>query len=123
MSPACYADLILMDIVLDGKMTGIDASEYIYKNLDIPIVYTTAYGDKKTLESAKKTEPFGYIVKPITEASLLRPPIELAIYNHKIKQSLSKEAKKYHVYPLQESWFPLSRSLRISDSRYPESKQ
>lgn len=34
-----------------------------------------------------------------------------------------KEAKKYHIYPLQESWFPLTRSLRISDSRFPESRQ
>ncbi len=49
-----------------------------------------------------------------------------AQYPGKLKSLIrlfEKEAKKYHVYPLQESWFPMNRSLRISDSRYPESKQ
>ena len=46
-------DLILMDIVLKGQMTGIEAAEKIKKLRDIPIVYLTAYADMKTLEKVK----------------------------------------------------------------------
>jgi CheY-like chemotaxis protein len=75
-------DLVLMDIVLEGKMDGIEAANDIRTNLNIPVVYLTAYADEKILERAKITEPFGYIVKPfITED--IRITIELALYKHK----------------------------------------
>jgi CheY-like chemotaxis protein len=75
-------DLVLMDIVLEGKMDGIEAANEIRTNLNIPVVYLTAYADEKILERAKITEPFGYIVKPfITED--IRITIELALYKHK----------------------------------------
>ena len=57
-------DLVLMDIVLKGKMDGIEAAEQICSRFNIPIVYLTAYTDDKMLARAKITEPFGYIVKP-----------------------------------------------------------
>src|ERR1035437_6948768 len=57
-------DLILMDILLDGKITGIQAAEKIMSTFDIPFIYLTAYADPATLEKAKLTEPFGYVLKP-----------------------------------------------------------
>ncbi|HDZ11506.1 MAG TPA: response regulator, partial [Bacteroidetes bacterium] len=63
-------DLVLMDIVLKGKMDGIEAAKYIRKSFEIPVVYLTAYSDEKTLKRAKKTEPFGYIMKPYHEQDL-----------------------------------------------------
>ena len=60
-------DLVLMDIVLEGEMDGIGAASAIRSRFDIPIVYLTAYADKKTLERAKITEPFGYIIKPFED--------------------------------------------------------
>ena len=60
LSPA----LVLMDIVLKGDMDGVQATEYIRAHFDIPVVYLTAYADEHTLQRAKVTEPFGYILKP-----------------------------------------------------------
>ncbi|MBC8228311.1 response regulator, partial [bacterium] len=59
--------LVLMDIVLIGEIDGIEAANEIRSRFDIPVVYLTAHEDEETLERAKITEPFGYIIKPYNE--------------------------------------------------------
>ena len=88
-------DLILMDIILAGSMDGIEAAQFINTNYNIPIIFITAYGDKKTLDRAKISEPYGYIVKPITNEDELLPIIELAMYNHQIKNKLKEGHEKF----------------------------
>jgi len=85
-------DLILMDIELNDELNGIDTAEIINSNYDIPVLYLTAYSDDKTLEKAKKTMVYGYIVKPIDE-NKLKINIEMAIN----KQKLEKEKTKKEV--------------------------
>lgn len=58
-------DLILMDIVLKGEMDGIETAGQIRQHWPIPVIYLTAYADSLTLERAKLTAPFGYILKPL----------------------------------------------------------
>jgi len=60
-------DLILMDIVMPGEMDGIDATEIIAREMAIPVVFLTAYGDDRYIERAKKVNPEGYIIKPYQE--------------------------------------------------------
>jgi len=86
-------DLVLMDIMLRGKIDGIEAVNKIREHLDIPVVYLTAYADKHTLERAKITEPFSYILKPFDERELYTA-IEIAIYRHKVEKEL-KETKNW----------------------------
>jgi uncharacterized protein len=69
-SAALEADLVLMDIHLKGKMSGIDAAARIKDSTGVPVVYLTAYSDPDTLDKAKLTEPFGYLLKPFEERSL-----------------------------------------------------
>jgi CheY-like chemotaxis protein len=52
-------DIIMMDIMLKGKMTGIEAANKIKQEKDIPVIYLTAYADQPTLDKAKLTEPHG----------------------------------------------------------------
>ncbi len=85
-------DLVLMDIMLKGEMDGIDAAQQIRDLYDIPIVYLTAYFDDETLERAKVTEPFGYILKPFEDMGI-QSVIEMAIYKHQVEQRLKKQAK------------------------------
>ncbi len=73
--------LVLMDIHLAGAMDGIAAADTIRRELDIPVVFLTAYSDTATLDRAKVTEPFGYVIKPFEEREL-RSTIEMAIYKH-----------------------------------------
>lgn len=80
-------DLVLMDIKLRGKIDGIEAAQRIQQSLDIPVVYLTAHADQATLQRAKVTEPFGYIVKPFDERAL-HTTIEIALYRHKAEGRL-----------------------------------
>lgn len=71
-------DLILMDIMLKGSMSGVEAAQAISQKFPTPIVYLTAYSDEKTLSQAKISHPFGYILKPFEESQLLTT-IEIAL--------------------------------------------
>jgi len=87
-------DLVLMDIRLKGSMDGIQAAKEIKSEFNIPVVYLTAHADISTLERAKITEPFGYVLKPFEEKEL-QTTIEMALSRHqaeeRIRQALEKE--------------------------------
>lgn len=84
-------DIILMDIVIDGKIDGIETATLIKELYGIPIVFLTAYGDIKTLEKAKLAEPYGYIIKPINFENDLLPVLEITLHNYKIKQERNRK--------------------------------
>lgn len=83
-------DIILMDIMLKGDLTGIDAADRIRKQLFIPVIFLTAYADESTLTKAKVTEPYGYIIKPFKEIDL-HTSIEMALYKYGKEREKSKE--------------------------------
>ncbi len=85
-------DLILMDIVLKGTMTGLDVAEYVMNNHNIPVVYLTAHADDLTMRKAKTTVPYGYIIKPY-EKQELQMTVEMAIYNQ-IKCNILRESEE-----------------------------
>jgi len=80
-------DIVLMDVMLQGEITGVEAAEQIYTTFSIPVVYLTAYADSTTVQQAKKTEPFGYIIKPFEEREL-QTTIEIALYKYKMQMEL-----------------------------------
>ncbi|MEQ8999424.1 MAG: ATP-binding protein [Coleofasciculus sp. B1-GNL1-01] len=82
-------DLVLMDIVLEGELSGIEAAEQIRDRLDIPVIYLTAYGDQDTINKATQTDPFGYIIKPI-EPDELSATIKIALRKHDLLKTLNQ---------------------------------
>lgn len=80
-------DLIVMDIKLQGELDGIDAAAAIRKELDTAIVYLTAYADETTLQRAKITQPYGYVLKPFHEREL-HVVIEVSLYRHRTERAL-----------------------------------
>ncbi|MCK5405224.1 MAG: response regulator, partial [Desulfobulbaceae bacterium] len=69
-------------------MNGIEAAEEI-NTLNIPVVYLTAHADTDTLDRAKTTAPYGYIIKPFDER-MLQSTIEITLYKSRMENKLKE---------------------------------
>ncbi len=87
-------DLILMDVILQGDMDGIEAAKHI-KKLKIPIIYLTALPDDDTVNRALLSEPYGYIIKPYDDRKL-KISIEVALYKDRMQKRLKKTQEDYY---------------------------
>jgi class 3 adenylate cyclase/CheY-like chemotaxis protein len=103
-------DLVLMDIMLNGEMSGIEAAEKIMTSFGIPVIYLTALADDETLQRAKITEPFGYVLKPFDER-ILHSSIEMGLYKHKINTELKLRT--------QELELERNKSLQLLHNIFP----
>ncbi len=89
-------DLVLMDVVLQEKMDGIEAANRIRAKRSIPVIYLTAYSDDAVLERAKVTEPFGYLIKPIRSRDL-HTTIEMALFKNEMAKRLKESQEWFSV--------------------------
>jgi two-component system, response regulator PdtaR len=85
-------DLVLMDIVMPGKLNGIEAAKTIAGDLDIPVVFVTSYADDAIIEKAKQVGPYGYIVKPFNELEI-KAAIEVALFRNTAEQEFRRSAR------------------------------
>lgn len=119
MAEAEVPDLILMDIHLGGVISGIEAAEKILSRHSVPIIYVTAYADPELVERAKKTQPYGYILKPYDERGI-RTEIEIALYKFALDRAFKEE------YSALEEWLvkrteelrQVNNALTKSEERY-----
>jgi DNA-binding response OmpR family regulator len=82
-------DLVLMDIRLKGEKDGVQAATEIRRQVDIPIVYVTAYSDRLTVDRARQTEHDAYVLKPFHRREL-QSTIEVAMQRHAIRAQEKK---------------------------------
>jgi putative two-component system response regulator len=108
-----HPDLVLMDIVLEGEMDGIEAAAHIKSLCEIPIVYLTAYADQKTLERAKITEPYGYILKPFDDRDL-HITIDIGLHKHRMERKL-KETEERLRKTLEDTIRALASAVELRD--------
>ena len=80
-------DLVLMDVVLKGEMDGIAAAAAIGAELQIPILFLTAYSDDQTVDRAAQAMPYGYLTKPF-QGRELRAVIEVALRKAEVERAL-----------------------------------
>jgi signal transduction histidine kinase len=86
-------DIVLMDIMLKGDMDGIEAAEQIFQQWQIPIIFMTAFADLRTIERAKASVPFGYVVKPF-RASELIAVMEIALNQYQYQKHMEGTGKQ-----------------------------
>ncbi len=84
------ADVILMDIRLEGARDGIDAACEIRQKYRLPVIFLTAHADQSTRDRARRASPSGYLVKPLQTASL-QTTIEVAIAQHRVELDLREQ--------------------------------
>lgn len=87
-------DLILMDIMIQGDMDGIETATKIHTFSDVPVIYLTANADESTLERAKVSDAFGYLIKPFEEKEL-NTTIEMALYKHRMEAKLRESEERF----------------------------
>jgi len=110
-------DLVLMDIRLEGEMDGIEAADHIHSQFNIPVIFLTAFADEETLQRAKITAPYGYILKPFQEREL-HSAIEIALHNHQLENKLKKSEERFRdlIETAEEVIWEVDRELRITYS-------
>lgn len=86
-------DLILMDINLKDEIDGVEAAIRIRERYDVPVIFCTAYSNEATLERAKVSEPYGYVLKPFDNREL-EINIEIALYKHRVERDLADTRKR-----------------------------
>ncbi len=97
-------DIVLMDIRIHGQMDGIETAAILRERFEIPAIFLTAHADEATIDRAKKTGPFGYLLKPVNPAEL-RGAIEISLFRSEMEKRLRER----------ERWF--STTLRsIADA-------
>lgn len=86
-------DLILMDIHIDGDIDGIETAAGIPPHMHIPVIYLSAYSEDQTLERAKLTHPYGFLIKPFTEREL-HATIQMALERRKVEFALKRSEER-----------------------------
>lgn len=84
-----HPDLIMMDVMLDGELDGIETVEVLMQYMDVPVVYLTASSDDQTIRRLMKTEPHGFLIKPFDD-KILESALHIAVYRHKARKELSE---------------------------------
>lgn len=87
-------DLVFLDIKLKGDIDGIQIAERIKTEYDIPVIFLTSFVDKATLDRAKVTEPYAYLVKPYNEPDL-QSAVEMALYKSKKDKETKSDKNLY----------------------------
>ncbi len=87
-------ELVLMDIHLQGKLDGIEASALLSERWAIPVILLTAYADDPTIERAKLTHPYAYILKPYDEREL-KTAISIGLYRASMERRLRRSEERY----------------------------
>ena len=83
------ADLVLMDIQLDGGISGVAAAAAIRGHLDVPVVFLTAHASAETVARAVESGAFGYLLKPYTVREL-KAVIEIALHKHDTETAMRR---------------------------------
>lgn len=82
-------DLVLMDIHIKGDLDGIELASLLATEHHIPVIYLTAYSEDATLERARRTRPYGYLIKPFSEREL-HATVQMALERHEVQTALLK---------------------------------
>ncbi len=87
-------DIVLMDIKLQGEIDGIEAASILYEKWRIPVILLTAFTDNHTIERAKFSHPYAYIIKPYNEREL-KIAISIGLFRASMEKKLKESEERY----------------------------
>jgi len=86
-------DLLLMDIHIEDDMDGIEVTNRLNATFPLPVIYLTAYSEDATIERARTTHPYGYLLKPFSEREL-HATIQMSLERRKVEMQLSESGER-----------------------------
>jgi PAS domain S-box-containing protein/putative nucleotidyltransferase with HDIG domain len=86
-------DVILMDINLEGEMDGIDTADFIFRKFSVPVIFITVSTDDETIDRAKRSNPYGYLIKPVDQKDL-KMGIEMALLRHSLEKTIRENEER-----------------------------
>lgn len=112
-------DLVLMDIKLAGDMNGIEAARIIRGALDVPVVYLTANADESTIEQARVSQPYGFLIKPFNILAV-NSTIQMALYKHEadIQRKQAEEIARRAKGEWEHTFDAMTDIVMITDADY-----
>ena len=87
-------DLVLVDIVIDGDIDRIKNAKQMWQRFNIPVIFITASTDEETMQRAKLSGPFAYLIKPFNEREL-KLSIDTAIDKHHLEKKFEEHEEKF----------------------------
>lgn len=116
-------DILLIDIRIRGNESGIDLARFVQAEYDIPFIYVTSNADKATIEEAKQTHPYGYILKPFDERDLYAS-IEIALTNFRQRKGATAIGDEAGDFIIKDSLFVrdknFMRKVKFAEISYLE---
>lgn len=108
-------DLVLMDIVINGHLDGIQVASILKKKHNVPSVFLTGLTDRQTIDRAKVSEAYGYLAKPFESREVIAV-IEMALYKHELELQLRRSEEKYFstVSSISDAVVTVDRDCRIT---------
>jgi len=86
-------DLVLMDIHIEGPIDGIDTAALLHSKQNLRVIYLTAYSEDSTLERARLTQPYGYLIKPFSEREL-HATLQMALARRVTERALEESEER-----------------------------
>jgi len=108
-------DLVFLDIKLKGDQDGVHIAEHIKDRYDIPVIFLTSFIDQDTIDRAKVTEPYGYLVKPFNEGDL-KTTVEMALFKFSKDRELrlSEQRLSNALGKIENAVFVTDQDLRLN---------
>ena len=108
-------DLVFLDVKLKGEQDGVHIAEYIKDRYDIPVIFLTSFVDQVTIDRAKVTEPYGYLVKPFNEGDL-KTTVEMALFKFAKDRELrmSEQRLSNALGKIENAVFVTDQDLRLN---------
>ena len=107
-------DLVFLDVKLKGEQDGVHIAEHIKDRYDIPVIFLTSFVDQETIDRAKVTEPYGYLVKPFNEGDL-KTTVEMALFKFSKDRELrmSEQRLSNALGKIENAVFVTDQDLRL----------
>ena len=117
-------DIVLMDIVLSGKMNGIETAQIILEQFQVPVIFLTSNSDDATFQQAIKAKPYAFISKPFQKADLERT-LKLTLQRIAVEQESGPSSESSeHVSAMDDRLFIRHKNqlvkVLLTDIQYAE---